>query len=63
MQAHVNLEASFRGEQATTDMAGKKLLATMCFKVTIQRWLDSEALITACTLVWSLSCVDSNVTH
>jgi hypothetical protein len=37
MQAHVNLEASFRGEQATTDMAGKKLLATMCFKVTIQR--------------------------
>jgi len=35
----------------------------MCFKVTVQRWLDSEAFITTCTPVWPLSCMDSNVTH
>jgi len=36
MQTHVYFEASFCGEQATTDMADKEFLSTMCLKVTVQ---------------------------
>lgn len=63
MQSHVHLERALCGEVEAADVTSAALGRVVRLHVRVQRRLDSEALGTVVTLVWTLARVSAYVPH